>query len=120
MKSFYILGLATALLFFVESGSAQSPFYSADEYQLGHSVFDQLSADLQTAQASTPASMNGQARAEVGALVRNWDNGVYSSRQMAVAIEGVQTLINSSVSLRDRANLDTDLSRLLDLRKEYY
>jgi hypothetical protein len=120
MKCAYILGLAAALLFFVERGSAQSPFYSADEYQLGHSVFDQLSADLQTAQASTSARQNSQARAEVGALERNWDNGVYSSRQMDLAIEGLRTLIDNSASLRDRANLDTDLSRLLDLRKEYY
>ncbi len=42
MKFAYVFGLAAALLCFVERGSAQSPFYSADEYQLGHSVFDKL------------------------------------------------------------------------------
>jgi hypothetical protein len=120
MKFAYILGLAAALLFFVESGSAQSPFYSAEEYQLGHSVFDQLSADLQTAEASTSANLNREARARVSELEQSWDNGVYSSRQMDLAIEGLRTLIDNSVSLRDRANLGTGLSRLLDLRKEYY
>jgi hypothetical protein len=120
MKFAYVFGLAAALLCFVERGSAQSPFYSADQYQLGHSVFDKLLGDLQAAQASTPAPLNNLARAEVSTLAKGWDNAVYDSRQMDVTVEGLRTLINGCVSLRDQVTLDADLSRLLDIQKEYY
>jgi hypothetical protein len=121
-----ILGLALVLLMCVAYGRAQtpamspSPFYSADEYQRAHSIFDKLSADLNAAQVSASANLISQARAVVNSLENNWDRGVYDSRQMDDSIAVLQRLAGQSPLLRDRNNIGADVSRLLDLRQQYY
>jgi hypothetical protein len=120
MKHVFILGLAVSLFFCAIHTQAQPPFYSADEYQLGHSLFAKLIGDLNATQANAPAALLEQARSGVYTLEHNWSQGVYDSRQMDLAIAGLETLIDKSFSLRDRANLGEDLSRLLDLRQQYY
>jgi hypothetical protein len=132
MKNTIILGVAASVLLFPARGHAQppaappspsassSPFYSADEYQRAHSLFDKLRTDLNTAQGGIPASLIGQARADVNALQNNWDSAVYDSRQIDDTIQVLETAVDQSPLPRDRANLGDDVSRLLDLRQQYY
>jgi len=128
MRNAIILGVAAGVLLFPLRGRAQalsvSPsraaFYSADEYQRAHSLFDKLRTDLKTAQGSTPTNLIDQARSHVNALENNWDNAVYDSRQMYDTILVLETAVDQSPLHRDRANLGDDVSRLLDLRQEYY
>jgi PHD/YefM family antitoxin component YafN of YafNO toxin-antitoxin module len=126
MRNAVILGLAAFVLLIPVRGHAQppavspSPFYSADEYQRAHSLFDKVRTDLGTAQGSTPTNLIDQARADVSVLQNNWDNAVYDSRQMYDTVLVLEAVVDHSPVLRDRANLGDDLSRLLDLRQEYY
>jgi len=126
MRNATVLGLAAGLLLLTLHARAQSPrgslspFYSADEYQRAHFLFDKLQADLTTAQSSTPANLLDQARADVNTLQNNWDNAVYDSRKMYDTILALETAADGSPLKRDRANLGDDVSRLLDLRQEYY
>jgi hypothetical protein len=121
-----ILGLAPILFFFSVCGIAQTPatagrpFYSADEYQRAHFLFNKLRADLDTAQSSTPAEVINRARADLNVLQSDWDSAVYDSRQMEETVVTVERAVDQSPRLRDRANLGDDASRLLDLRREYY
>jgi len=132
MRNPTILGLAAIVLLFPVCGHAQppavspspsvspSPFYSAEEYQRAHFLFDKLRTDLKTSQGSTPANLIDQAGAAVNALERHWDNAVYDSRQMDDTILVLETAVDLSPLHRDRANLGDDVSRLLDLQQEYY
>jgi len=127
MRNATIFTLAAVLLLFTtarvqaqQPAISRSTFYSADEYQRAHSIFDKLNADLSAAQANTPSALMAQARAGVAALENNWDGAVYDSRQMDETIAILETVVDRSPLLRDRANLGDDVSRLLDLRREYY
>ncbi len=126
MRNATVLGLAAGLLLFTLHARAQSPrgslspFYSADEYQRAHSLFNKLQADLNAAQSSTTSSLLDQARADVRVLQNNWDNATYDSRQMYDTIAALETAADGSPLERDRASLGDDVSRLLDLRQEYY
>jgi hypothetical protein len=121
-----ILGLAPILLLVSVYGTAQTPatagrpFYSADEYQRAHFLFNKLRADLDTAQSSTPAEVINRARADLNVLQSDWDSALYDSRQMEETVVTVERAVDQSPRLRDRANLGDDASRLLDLRREYY
>lgn len=109
-----VLGLAALPLL------AQSPFYSEQQYQLGHSLFDNISTDLRAAETSAPVALIDSAQTQVQNLERNWINGVYNHRQIDDTILSLETIVNRTASPSDRRNLGTDVSRLLDLRKEYY
>ena len=119
-----ILGLALGLLLGVAYGRAQtlamppSPFYSADEYQRAHSIFEKLNADLNTAQANSSPNLISQARALVNSLENNWSRAVYDSRQIDDSIAILGRVADQSP--RDRTNISDDVSRLLDLRQQYY
>ena len=121
-----IFTLATVLLLFCRVSTARgwaqqrNSFYSVDEYQRAHSLFDKLNADLGAAQASTPTALLDRARATLNALENNWDGAVYDSRQMDHAVSILETVVDQSPLLTDRASLGDDVSRLLDLRREYY
>lgn len=99
---------------------AQSPFYSEQQYQLGHSVLDDALTHLQAAQSSAAPNLVSTAQAQVRNLARNWENGVYDHRQIDDVIVSLETITDRTVSLRDQANLAADVSRLLDLRRVYY
>lgn len=132
MRNAIILGLAAIVLIFPMRGRAEAPavspepamspssFYSAEEFQRAHSLFDKLRTDLKTAQGSTPANLLDQARADLNALENNWDNAVYDSHQMSDTVLVLETAVDQSPLHIDRANLGDDVSRLLDLRQEYY
>src|SRR5579863_1217973 len=126
MKYVCILSLASLLVICAALAQAQSlttsgsPFYSADEYQRAHSLFDKLHSDLQDAKSSAPEALITRADDQLDALENNWDNAVYSSSQMIATITDLEAVVNHSTSFIDRANLGGDVSRLLDLRQEYY
>ena len=126
MKYICILSLASSLLVFAAGAQAQSlatsgsPFYSADEYQRAHSLFDKLHTDLQDAETSAPQALVTRARDQLDALENNWDNAVYNSSQMIATITDLEAVVSHSTSFIDRANLGGDVSRLLDLRQQYY
>ncbi len=131
MKRILIQSLvASNLLLFSMVASAQtspeqfvSPFHSPDEYQLAHSVFDKLSADLQQAQSHDLAdsAMFDRAQAALRVLEQNWDSGHYQSRQIDGTITAIQTVQRDSRLMpQDAVALADDLSQLLDIRTEYY
>lgn len=104
------------------SAQAVSNVFSAQEYQLAHSLFSKVRSDLQAAQKDVgggPAL--GTARADLSTLEGSWNQADFDSRQMANTISAVRALANDNRLLPgDRAALSDDLSRLLDFQKEYY
>jgi hypothetical protein len=122
--------LASNLLLFGMIASAQTsperlvgPFHSPDQYELAHSRFDKLSADLQQARSHDPvnSAMFDRAQAVLRVLEQNWDSGHYESRQIEGAITAIQTVQRDSRLIPQDVNaLADDLSQLLDFRTEYY
>jgi hypothetical protein len=107
------------------SEQIRSPFYSQDQYQLAHSMFDKVTADLYQAQtdagplegSSRFVSANNQLRQ----LEQNWDQGHYFSREMESTIAAIQMILTDKRLMpRDRDALSSDLSQLLDFKTEYY
>ncbi|HTA70356.1 MAG TPA: hypothetical protein VK776_18840 [Bryobacteraceae bacterium] len=121
--------VGTSLLLFSLTANAQttseqmrSTFYSEDQYQLTHSMFDKITADLSRAQTDTnsPARFD-RANTQLRQLEQSWDKGQYISREMEGAISAIQTVLSvNHLMPRDRGALSADLSQLLDFRREYY
>ena len=131
MKRILIQSLvASNLLLFGMIAGAQttpeqfvSPFHSSDQYELAHSRFNKLSADLQQARSHDLAdsAMFDRAQATLRILEQNWDSGHYESRQIEGAITAIQTVQRDSRLIpQDVDALAGDLSQLLDFRTEYY
>ena len=126
MRVVAFISLAALLLLFTMRGNAQVPavsgstFYSTDEYQRAHFLFNKLAVDLNAAQNSTPTEVIGRARTDLNALENSWDRGVYDSRQMHETVLAVEAAVDNTPRLRDRTDLGDDASRLLDLQREYY
>jgi hypothetical protein len=100
-----------------------NPFHSEDQYQLAHSMFDKISADLSRAQTTNLAdnAIFDRAQAELIVLEQNWDQGHYASRQIEGAISTLQIVLRDSRLMRqDRDAFSDDLSQLLDFQAEYY
>jgi hypothetical protein len=125
MKRILLGGLVVgaSLLLFNRAASAETRngFYSQDEYQLTHSMFDQINADLDQAQTDAGSSRFDMARSELNRLEQDWDQGRFESREIATAISALQTAANDNRLMpRQRDALDADISRLLDFRTAYY
>lgn len=133
MKNVLVRTLAgSSLLLFSLAANAQTtseqisnPFHSQDQYQLTHSMFDKLTADLQQAQTDAYALENisrfVSANNRLRQLEQSWDKGQYLSREMESTISAIQMILNDNrFMLRDRDALSADLSRLLDFKTEYY
>jgi hypothetical protein len=124
MKHTLFRGLVgSSLLLFGLAASAEirNPFYSLDEYQLTHSMFDKLNADLDQAQTEGDSSRFDAVRAALTQLEQNWDQGRLDSREITTTISALQTVANDSHLMpQDRNVLDADISRLLDFRTAYY
>ena len=131
MKRILIQSLvASNLLLFGMIAGAQTtpeqfvnPFHSPDQYELAHSRFHKLSADLQQARSHDPVNnaMFDRAQAALRVLEQNWDSGHYESRQIEGAISAIQTVQRDSrLMSQDVHALADDLSELLDFRTEYY
>lgn len=101
----------------------RNPFYSEDQYQLAHLMFDKLSADIHRAQTNDLAdnAIVSRAQAELSALQQNWDKGHYNSRQIEGTISAVQMVLRDNHLMpRDRNAFSDDLTRLLEFQIEYY
>jgi hypothetical protein len=131
MKRISIQSLvASNLLLFCLIANAQtsperfvSPFHSPDQYELAHSRFDKLSADLQQARSHDPvnSAMFDRAQAALRVLEQNWDSGHYESRQIEGTIAAIQMVLRDNRLMpQDVDALADDLSQLLDFRTEYY
>ena len=135
MKRILLRGLAgSGLLLFSLAASAetipqqiQNPFYSQDEYQNTHSMFDKIRNDLYRAQTNAYPSFLGDsprfdiAHSQLRTLESNWDKGVYDSHELENTISAVQMVLNDNRLMgHDRDVLSADLSRLLEFRTEYY
>lgn len=123
MKLAYVLAFSAALLLSPATAPAQTTatqFHSQAEYDLAHSLFNKLHTDLNAAQTSTSPYLFDQARAELNALETNWDAGIYDSRQMDRAVTALEIVADRAPQLQNGANIASDISRLLDLRRQYY
>jgi hypothetical protein len=135
MKRILLRGLAgSVLLLFSLAAGAQTipeqtrnPFYSQDEYQNTHSMFDNIRNDLYRAQTNAYPSFLGDtprfdiAHNQLRTLESNWDKGVYDSHELDNTISAVQMVLNDNRLMgHDGDVLSADLSRLLEFRTEYY
>jgi|ERR1700678_920238 hypothetical protein len=126
--------IGSCLLFFSLGAIAEAapeqtlnPFYSQDEYQNAHSMFDKIRSDLNAAQtdayANDPrnAPRFDSAQNQLRTLEQNWDLGRYDSRELGNTLSAVRTAVNDNRLIpHDRATLDADVTRLLDFQTEYY
>src|SRR6202140_2701048 len=120
--------VGSSLLLFSLIASAQTPpeqvrnpFHSQDEYELAHSMFDKLSADLSRAQSNYLAdnAIFDRAQAELSVLKQNWDQGHYESRQIDATISALQMVLRDNRLIhQDLDAFSGDLSQLLDFRTE--
>jgi len=99
----------------------QSPFYSPDEYQLAHSMFDRIQTDLDQAQTNAYSLRLDMAQNELKTLEQNWDRAHFDSEQIANTISAIQMVLNDNrLAEHDRDVLGDDVSRLLDFQTDYY
>jgi hypothetical protein len=107
------------------------PFYSQDEYQNAHSMFDKIRTDLHQAQTDAypndlPNSLRDAPRFDIThnqlrTLEQNWNQGRYDSREFNNTLSAVRMVVNDThLRSHDRDVLDSDLSRLLEFQAEYY
>ena len=104
-----------------------NPYYSQDEYQVTHSMFDKIQADLNYATTNAyPNNLGDNARFDVARnelqqLEQSWDRGQYDSRQLDLTTSAIQMVLNDNrLVLHDREALTADLTRLGEFRAEYY
>jgi len=104
-----------------------NPYYSQDEYQVTHSMFDKIQADLNYATTNAYPNNLGDtarfdvARNELQQLEQSWDRGQYDSRQLDLTTSAIQMVLNDNrLVLHDREALTEDLTRLGEFRAEYY
>lgn len=136
MRRLLLRSLAgSGLLLFSLAAIAQSPsqrvptpYYSQDEVQLTHSLFDKVLSDLSVAQTDvSPSNDLGDnprfdiARTQLTQLEQSWDQGHFDSRQMSDTISALQMVLRDNHLLgHDSDELSADLSRLLDFQTTYY
>jgi hypothetical protein len=99
----------------------RNPFYSADEYQLAHSMFDRIQNDLDQAQTNAYGPRFDSAHNALTVLEQNWDRAHFDSNQIANTISAIQMVLNDNRLMpHDHDALSDDVSRLLDFQTEYY
>lgn len=104
-----------------------NPYYSQEEYQNTHSMFDTIRNDLYRAQTNAYPNYLGDsprfdiAHSELRQLEQNWDHAQYDSREIDNTISAMQMVLNDNRLMpHDRDVLNRDLSRLMEFRTEYY
>lgn len=126
--------LGSALLAWGLAAAAQAtpeqiynPYYSQDQYQNTHSMFDTIQADLNRAATNAYPNYLGDnarfdvVRTELRQLEQSWDHGSYDSRQLDITTTVLQMVLKDNrLMLHDREVLTADLSRLREFRTEYY
>jgi hypothetical protein len=118
-----VTGLASSLLAVTPDVQQQigNPYYSVDQYQLAHSMFDHIRADLDRAGTNAYSPRVDTARLELERLAHNWDQARYHTREFDRTMAAVQMVVNDNgLTPKDRDELSADVSRLLEFRSEYY
>lgn len=117
--------IVSSCFFFAMAGNSQTlsisqgnSFYSPDEYQAAHTIFNKTRNDLSQI---VRTRQTVAAEQEVTALEQNWNQARYDSRQMANTIRELQSAINQpQLTSSDQNLLTADLSRLIEFQSEYY
>jgi hypothetical protein len=129
-SGFFLFSLAASAQ--TLSQPVRTPYYSQDEIQVAHSIFDRAQSDLSRAQTNASQSKDlgndpgdspryDIARTQLARLERSWDQGKFDSRQMSDTISALQMVLRDNHLLgSDRDLLGADVSRLLDFKMDYY
>jgi hypothetical protein len=135
VKHFFLQSLiASSLALFPLIATVQAaeepfanPYYSPDEYQNAHSMFDKIRTDLDRAQTDVNSSSLGDsprfdiARMQLGQLENQWDQARFDSSEFNNTYAALHMVLNDNrLTGHDRDVLSADESRLLDFRSEYY
>jgi hypothetical protein len=104
-----------------------NPYYSADEYQNAHSIFDKIRADLSRAQTDASPNNLGDtprfdiARMQLGQLENQWNQVHFDTAEFDDTYTALHMVLNDNrLTGHDRDVLSADESRLLEFRNEYY
>jgi hypothetical protein len=104
-----------------------TPFYSQDQYQIAHSLFDKIRADLTQAQAGISSGDLGDgprfdiARSQLTQLEKQWDQARFATGTFDKTYAAIQMVLNDNrLTGYDRNALSADQSRLLEFRGNYY
>jgi hypothetical protein len=104
-----------------------SPLYSADEYQLAHSMFNRIAGDLTEAEKDAHHETLSEttqfdiAQGELAALQQDWDHGKYNTQEIQRTIAAVQKVLNGNRLLgQDNNALNADVGQLIDFETVYY
>jgi hypothetical protein len=104
-----------------------APYYSADEYQNAHSMFDKIRADLDRAQANDHPKFLGDgarfdiARMQLGQLETQWNHADFDTSTFDSTYTALNMVLNDNrLTGHDRDVLSADESRLIEFRNEYY
>jgi hypothetical protein len=115
------------LAFAVQPNETANPYYSQEEFQNTHSMFDKIQADLNQAETNAYPDLLGDrsrfdiARKQFTGLERQWDQGEFDTREFDNTFTALQMVLYDNRLLgHDREVLSADLSRLLEFRTEYY
>ncbi len=104
-----------------------NPYYSRDEYQLAHTMFDKIRTDLNAAQADVSSGDLGDgprfdiARMQIGQLENQWDQADFNTSTLDNTYTALHMVLNDNrLTGHDRDVLSADESRLIEFRSEYY
>jgi len=123
----FLAFLPLALTAQAPSQQIANPFYSPDEYQNTHSMFDKIQSDLNRAETNAYPNYLGDrsrfdiARNQFGKLENQWNQGRYDTNVFDNTFTALQMVLNDNRLMgHDRDVLSADLSRLIQFRNEYY
>lgn len=134
MKLFFLQSLIASSLALYPWIAAQAaeeqianPYYSQDEYQNTHSMFDKIRADLDRAQTNDHPDLLGDgarfdiARMQLGQLENQWDQADFNTTTFDNTYTALHMVLNDNrLTGHDRDVLSADESRLIEFRHEYY
>ena len=130
MKRFLLPFIASNLILvgpLLATTSFTTPYYSQDEYQNAHVMFNKILTDLDRAQSNDHPKIIGDgarfdiARTEIGKLENQWDQACFDSGEFDHTYSALNmVLADNRLTGHDRDVLSADESRLIDFRNEYY
>lgn len=130
MKRFFLRSFIASnfvLLPLFATTQFSTPYYSQDEYQNTHSMFDKIGTDLGRAQSNDHPKFLGDgarfdiARNELRKLETQWDQARFDTREFDNTYTALNMVLSDNrLAGHDRDVLSADESRLIEFRNEYY
>jgi hypothetical protein len=129
LRSFFASTLVLSPWIAAQAAGQQlaNPYYSQDEYQNAHSMFDKIRADLAQAQSDVSSTDLGDgprfdiARMQVGQLETQWNRADFDTSTFDNTYTALNMVLNDNhLTGHDRDELSADESRLIEFRSEYY